>query len=120
MDKLFTDYRILWDKRKKTPKQDKAAIKADLETMTKTIDEAMIYTRDKVLTELRETVVRFWLNTNTPESYYVEIHYDSGLKAWSFRISSETEETVGEIVSDKWPSLQILRDEDVERENVGK
>ena len=119
MNILFTDYRILWDKRKKTPKRDKVAIKADLETISKAIEEAMIYARNKAMEEHRETEVRYWLKTNTPFSYFVSIHYDSGLKAWGFfiQVASETDEIVGEIVSDKWPSLHILQDEDVE---VGK
>ena len=80
--------------------------------------EAMTYTKDKALIENRETVVRFWLNTNTRVSYIVEIHYASAFEAWSFTISNEADESVGEIVSDKWPFLQILFDEDVETQNA--
>lgn len=76
----------------------------------------MTYTRDKVLKENRETMVRFWLNTGTRIGYYIEIHYDAGLKAWGFSIDSEDKGGLGEIVSEKWPFLQILLDEDVEAE----
>lgn len=38
--------KILWDKRKdfRIPKRDKIAIKTDLKTMSKLIEEAMTYT----------------------------------------------------------------------------
>ncbi len=119
MKSLFTDYRILWDKRRKSPKRDKSAIRADLESMTETIDEAMIFTKNKVLKENRETEVRLWLNTDTPDSYILEIHYDPGYEAWYISLSYDGE-SVGEIISDKWRSMRILPDENVETENVDR
>jgi len=115
----FGGCKILWDKRTRTPKRDKAVIKADLKTMSSIAEEAMTYTKNKVLKENRETLVRFWLNTNTSLSYYVDIYYDSGLKAWNFSICvvGELDKIIGEIVSEKWPCLQILQDENVEEES---
>ena len=84
--------------------------------MSSIVEEAMTYTRDK-MSENRETVVRFWLNTNTLRSYYLDIYYDSGMKAWAFHISTDSDESTAEIVSEKWPCLQILEDEDVEEES---
>ena len=112
----LSDCKILWVKRTRTPKRDKVAIKADLKTMSSIIEEAMTYTKDKVLKENRETAVRFWLNTKTRVSYILDIHYDAGFGAWNFSIHNENDESTGEIISEKWPCLQILLDEDVEEE----
>lgn len=115
----FSDCKILWVKKTRTPKRDKAAIKADLKTMSNIIEEAMTYTKDKISKENRETVVRFLLNTGVlEESYYLQIHYDLGMKAWFFGISTGNDEPTAEIISEKCPSLQILLDEDAEEENL--
>jgi len=113
----FSSCRI-WDKRGKTPRRDRVAIKADLETMPESVWEAMTYTREKVSKENRETVVRFWLNTETHISYYVDIHFDPGLDAWSFFVHDQVSDSVAEIICEKWPFLQILEDEDVEVETL--
>ena len=84
--------------------------------MSSIIEEAMTYTKEKILRENRETVVRFWLNTKTRVSYFLDIYYEAGYDAWSFAIFNENHESTGEIMSEKWPCLQILLDQDVEEE----
>jgi len=109
--------RILWDKRKKILKKAKPAIKKDLLGMSDIIQEAMDYTKDKALKK-RETRIIYWLNTNVGEDWYtIEIHYDPSYKAWYISICDDGE-PIGEIVSDTWPLLQILLDEDIEPETI--
>jgi uncharacterized FlaG/YvyC family protein len=113
----INDCKILWDKRKgfRIPKRDREAIKKDLRTMSKLIEEAMSYTKEKLLKENRETVVQFWLNTNTPTNYCVDLNYDRGFGAWLLTIvDADAKKPVGEIVSDKWMLMQLLMDEDAE------
>jgi len=108
--------KILWDKRTRIPKRDKVAIKEDLKTISNLIEEAMTYTKEKLLEENREIEVKFWLNTKTSESYHLAIHYDLGMEAWHFYLDSDSHESVGEVINEKWPCLQILLDKDVEEE----
>jgi hypothetical protein len=113
----INDCKILWDKRKgfRISKRDREAIKKDLRTMSKLIEEAMIYTKEKLLKENRETVVQLWLNTNTSNTYYINLHYDCGSEAWLLTIEdADAKKPVGEIVSDKYPLMQLLIDEDAE------
>jgi uncharacterized FlaG/YvyC family protein len=113
----INDCKILWDKRKgfRISKRDREAIKKDLRTMSKLIEEAMSYTKEKLLKENRETVVQFWLNTNTPTNYCVDLNYDRGFGAWLLTIvDADAKKPVGEIVSDKWMLMQLLMDEDAE------
>lgn len=113
----ITECSILWDKRKKISKRVKRAIKKDLLGMSDLIQEAMEYTRDKTL-KGRETVIIYWLNTKVgDDSYKINISYEPSLKAWHVSIH-DTEESIGEIVSDKWTLLQILSDEDAESERI--
>jgi hypothetical protein len=118
----INDCKILWDKRKgfKISKRDKVAIKRDLKTMSKIIEEAMIYTKEKRLKDNRETVVQFLLSTNTPTNYYVELFYDLGDGAWHLGIEdADAKKPVGEIVSEKLPLIQMLMDEDAEVDALG-
>jgi len=109
--------RILWDKRKKILKKAKCAIRRDLLSMSDIIQEAMEYTKEKALKK-RETQIIYWLNTKVGEDWYtVKIHYDPSYKAWNVTICDQGE-PIGEIVSDTWPFLQLLFEEDVEPEAI--
>jgi len=87
--------------------------------MSNIIEEAMSYTKDKILKNKRETQVRFWLNTNTGDSdYCVEIGYERR-GAWSFDIwDADEHNIVGEMTSEKWPFFVILQEEDTEEETI--
>lgn len=88
--------------------------------MSNSIYEAMTYTKDKKLKEKRDTIVQFWLNTKTGDDIYtIGIHYDDGIEAWCFFIENVVyvpPKSVGQIVSEKWPSIKILQD--VEEETL--
>jgi hypothetical protein len=115
----INDCKILWDKRKgfRIPQRHREAIKKDLKTMSKIIEEAMNYTKEKRLKDNREIVVQIWLNTNTQTNYHVDLTYEP-LGAWSLTIMDDTNKPVGEIVSDKYPLMQLLMDEDAEVDTV--
>jgi len=67
----------------------------------------------------RDTTIRFSLNTEeNSHSYYLQIGYEPGIKAWSVTIyriqhtSRFPENFIGDIVSEKWSLCQRFYDED--------
>lgn len=121
---FLNDCKILWEKEThanahRAPKRDKVAIKADLKTMSNIIEEVMTFTKDKMSEENRETAVQLWLHTgDLEESYYLQIHYDLGMKGWFFGIFTGNNEPTAEIINEKCPCLQIMSDEDADEENL--
>ena len=113
------DCQIAWDKRKSIPRKHKKAIKTDLLGMSRIIEEAMDYTRSKAL-EKRETVVEYWLSTDTGDDWYtLRIFYEPGLKGWQSDLQNTNENgSIGELVSGKQRFIQILLDENAEKEEI--
>jgi hypothetical protein len=109
------DCEVLWNKRTKIPKRHRYAIKKDLKTMSAAVWEAMKFTKDRAV-ENRETVIKYWLNTDTPVDYILSVHYEPSFEAWYAGI--EDENTVAEITSEKFRIFYSLQDEDVEKEPI--
>jgi len=113
------DCQIAWDKRKGISGKHKQAIKADLLGMSRNIEQALDYTRNKAL-EKRETVVEYWLKTNTGDDWYrLRIFYELKLEGWKCSLQKTSENgSVGELVTGKQRFIQILLDEDAEKEEI--
>jgi hypothetical protein len=97
----------------------KQAIRADLLGMSRIIEQALDYTKNKAL-EKRETVVEYWLNTNTGDDWYIlRIFYEQELEGWNCSLQKTSgDRSVGELVSGKQRFMQILLDEDAEKEEI--
>ena len=107
---------VLWDKKAKVSKEDKLAIVADLRCMSRLIEDAVNYTKERME---RKTGVEYSLGPiKDTHSYYLQIFYDPEMQGWDVTINTVLnkegypEKFVGEIVSETWQLTQTFHDED--------
>jgi thioredoxin 1 len=107
-------FQIRWFKKTKTSSRDRKLIKRDLQSMSEIINKALKCTKEEAM-EDRAGEIRLPLPSHTHRDVYLTIEYCND--GWHLILESPTD-IVGEIVSEGFPFIRTLEENEVETDAI--